>query len=99
MARTIRGLRADGQLAAVVDLTQIGARGESTEAGRWFYSIAYRIVRELRIKVDLQSWWQEKSVLLREQRLSEFFWEIVLANTTAPVTIFFDEIERALDLP
>lgn len=99
MARTIRGLRADGELAAVVDLAQIGARGESTEAGRWFYSIAYRIVRELRIKVDLQTWWQEKSVLLREQRLSEFFWEIVLANTTAPVTIFFDEIERALDLP
>ncbi len=99
MARTIRGLRADSQLAAVVDLTQIGARGENTEAGRWFYSIAYRIVRELRIKVDLQTWWQQKSVLMREQRLSEFFWEIVLANTTAPVTIFFDEIERALDLP
>ena len=99
MAKTIRGLRADGQLAAVVDLTQIGARGESAEAGRWFYSIAYRIIRELRIKVDLQTWWQEKSVLMREQRLSEFFWEIVLANTTAPVTIFFDEIERALDLP
>ena len=99
MARTIRGLRADGQRAAVVDLTQIGARGESTEAGRWFYSIAYRIVRELRIKVDLQTWWQEKSVLMREQRLSEFFWEIVLANTAAPVTIFFDEVECALDLP
>lgn len=99
MARTIRALRAEGQLAAVVDLTQIGARGESTEAGRWFYSIAYRIVRELRIKVDLQTWWQEKSVLMREQRLSEFFWEIVLANTTAPVTVFYDEIERALDLP
>jgi len=99
MARTIRRLRAEGQLAAVVDLTQIGARGESTEAGRWFYSIAYRIVRELRIKVDLQTWWQEKSVLMTEQRLAEFFWEIVLANTTAPVTIFFDEIERALALP
>jgi len=99
MARTIRTLRAEGQLAAVVDLTQIGARGEGAEAGRWYYSIAYRILRELRLKVDLQSWWQEKSALMSEQRLGEFFWEIVLANTTAPVTIFFDEAERAVGLP
>ncbi|HSG63780.1 MAG TPA: AAA-like domain-containing protein, partial [Gammaproteobacteria bacterium] len=99
MARTIRGLRADNQLAAVVDLTQLGARGENAEAGRWYYSIAYRIVRELRLRVDLQTWWQEKSVLVSEQRLADFFWEIVLTNTTAPVSIFFDEIERAIELP
>ncbi|MEE9570781.1 MAG: AAA-like domain-containing protein, partial [Gammaproteobacteria bacterium] len=63
MARTLRVLRAEGQIAAVVDLAQIGARGESEEPGRWYYGIAYRIVRELRLKVDLQTWWQEKSAL------------------------------------
>jgi WD40 repeat protein/subtilisin-like proprotein convertase family protein len=99
MTRTIRILRAEGQLAAVVDLTQIGARGESEEPGRWYYSIAYRIVRELRLKVELQRWWQEKSSLMGDERLAEFFWEIVLTNTTVPVTIFIDEIERAVDLP
>ena len=98
MARAIRILRAEGQLAAVVDLTQIGARGESEEPGRWYYSIAYRIVRELRLKVQLQTWWQEKSALRSEERLAEFFWEIVLTNTTVPVTIFIDEIERATEL-
>ena len=99
MARTIRRLRREGQLAAVVDLTQIGARGEGTDAGRWYYSIAYRIVRDLRLKVDLQYWWQEKSALLGDQRLVEFFWEIVLTHTTAPITVFIDEAERATDLP
>ena len=99
MARAIRSLREEGQLAAVVDLTQIAARGESAEAARWYYSIAYRILRELRLKIDLQSWWQEKSVLMNEQRFGDFFWEIVLANTTAPVTIFFDDIERAIGTP
>jgi len=99
MARTVRALRAEGQLAAVVDLAQIGARGESEEAGRWNYSIANRIVRELRLKVGLQKWWQEKSALTGDERLAEFFWEIVLTNSTVPVTIFFDEIERAADLP
>ena len=98
MARTLRKLRGEGQLASVVDLTQIGARGESSDAGRWYYSIAYRIVRDLRIKVDLQYWWQEKSALLGDQRLVEFFWEIVLTHTTAPVTIFIDEAERAAEL-
>ncbi len=73
MGRTIRTLRAEGQMAAVVDLTQIGARGESEESGRWYYSIAYRIVRELRLKVDLQTWWQEKSALMGDERLAEFF--------------------------
>ena len=98
-ARAVRSLRQEGQLAAVVDLTQIGARGDSDELGRWYYGIAYRIVRELRLKVDLQSWWQDKSVLPGEQRLVEFFWEVVLTHTTEPITIFFDEIERAIDLP
>jgi WD40 repeat protein/subtilisin-like proprotein convertase family protein len=99
MARTIKVLRGEGQLAAVVDLNQLGVRGESTDAGRWYYSIAYRILRELRLKTDLQSWWQEKSALMSEQRLAEFFWEIVLAETAVPVTVFFDSIERALDMP
>jgi len=97
MGRTIRRLRADGQLAAVVDLAQIGARGENVDAARWHYSIAYRICRELRLKVDLQAWWHDKSLLVSEQRLVEFFWDVVLANTESAVTIFFDEIERAIE--
>jgi len=99
MGRTIRRLRADGQLAAVVDLSQIGSRGESIDAARWHYSIAYRISRELRIRVDLQVWWQDRALLSNEQRLIEFFQDVVLAHSEVPVTVFFDEVERAVDLP
>jgi WD40 repeat protein len=99
MGRTIRRLRADGKLAAVVDLSQIGARGESIDAARWHYSIAYRISRELRIRVDLQSWWQDRTLLPNERRLVEFFQDVVLAHTEVPVTIFFDEVEHAIALP
>jgi WD40 repeat protein len=97
MGRAIRRLRADGQMAAVVDLTQIGTRHEQVDSARWHYSIAYRICRELRLKVDLQDWWHERGFLLNEQRLAEFFWDIVLANTTVAVTVFFDDAERAID--
>ena len=99
MARVVQELRAEGQRVAVVDLDQIAARGESAEAGRWYYGIAYRIVRQLRLKFDLQSWWQQHSALLGEQRLAEFFWDVVLTNTTAPIAIFIDDIERTVDLP
>ena len=99
MARAVRALRAEDQLVAVVDLAQIGVGDESAEAGRWSYSIAYRILRELRLRVDLQSWWQGKSAIAAEQRLAEFFWEVVLPNTSAPITVFLDEIERAIGLP
>ena len=99
MARTISVLRERRQLAAVVDLSQIGARSDGDDAGRWYYSIAYRVLRELRLKVDLQAWWQGTSVLLNEQRLVEFFSEVVLAHTFEPVTIFLDEIELAEELP
>ena len=99
MAHTVRRLRAQRQLVAVVDLAQIGVGTEGAEAGRWSYSIAYRVLRELRLKADLQSWWQAKSALVGEQRLAEFFWEVVLPNTTEPVTVFLDEIERSAGLP
>lgn len=97
-AHAIKALRASGQLAAAVNMSQIGARSDSADAGRWYYSVAYRIVRELRLKVELQAWWQDKSALASDQRLAEFLWEVVLANTSEPVTIFLDEIERVAEL-
>ena len=99
MGRAIRRLRADGQLAAVVDMAQVAPRGDDDESVRWHYSIAYRICRELRIRLDLQTWWQGKNLLPGEQRLVEFFQDVVLASTSEPVAIFFDEAERAVDLP
>lgn len=98
VARSARELRKQGYLTAVVDLGQTVGRDRGSEAGRWYYGIAYRIVRDLRLTVDLQHWWQEKKPLSPLQRLNEFFWEIVLANTRSPVIIFLDEIESVADL-
>jgi WD40 repeat protein/subtilisin-like proprotein convertase family protein len=91
--RMVSRLRAENRLAAVVDLSQLGSRDGSTEIGRWYYGLAYRILRDLRLKLDLQSWWQERLPLPPAQRLGEFFWEIVIGASRAPVTIFLDEID------
>ncbi len=95
MARTANRLREDGVQVAILDLAQVGGRDDSTDVGRWYYSIAYRIVRELRIRSEMQEWWQERSGLSNLQRLREFFLEVVLAGTEGPVVIFIDRIEAA----
>ncbi|MEE8527769.1 MAG: AAA-like domain-containing protein [Gammaproteobacteria bacterium] len=96
MAQTASRLRAERRLAVVVDLSQIGSREHPDDSGRWYYGIAYRIVRELKLKVDLQTWWQDKDNLTTLQRLTEFFRQIVLDNISVPVTVFFDEIDSTL---
>jgi WD40 repeat protein len=98
-AATARKLRANGKSVALVDLTQTSEEDPSENAGRWYYSIAYRIVRELRIKADVQAWWAERSGLTNLQRLREFFHEVVLEETDQPVAIFFDRIEATIGEP
>ena len=99
LARAARALRADGEPVAVVDLASLEARGEDADVERWTFAIAHRIVHELRLTVDLPAWWRERTALSRESRLADFFWDVVLTNTTSAVTIMFDEVERAIDLP
>lgn len=98
-AATARKLRVNGKLVALVDLTQASEEDPSENAGRWYYSIAYRIVRELRIKADVQAWWAERGGLTNLQRLREFFHEVVLEETDKPVAIFFDRVEATIGEP
>jgi WD40 repeat protein len=88
-----------GKLVSVVDLTQASEEDPSANAGRWYYSIAYRIVRDLRIKADVQAWWAERGGLTNLQRLREFFLEVVLGETDKPVVVFFDRLEATLGEP
>ncbi len=96
MAHTANQLRADGVLVATVDLGNISSRDMTNDVGRWYYSVAYRICRELRIRSDMQTWWQERSGLTNMHRLREFFLDVVLATTEERIVIFIDRIEAAL---
>ena len=84
---------------ATLDLAQIGERDGRSDSGRWYYSIAYRLLRQLRIKFDLQTWWQDKSILSNRQRLVEFYSEAILANTKNSVVVFIDELQCVEELP
>jgi hypothetical protein len=93
MARTAKRLREKGVQTAIVDLTQIGTEKEKQSADRWYYGISHRILRELGLNVKLNEWWNERQNLPALQRLTEFFSDLVLANTTGCVAIFVDEID------
>lgn len=86
-------LENNGFKVAILDLEQIGVRDAGADAGRWYYSVAYRLLRQLRIRVDLQSWWQDKTILSNRQRLLEFYAEIILQNVQERIVIFVDEIQ------
>jgi len=98
MARTAQRLKKEGVRTAIVDLSQIGTEQEKQSAGRWYYGIAYRIVKELGIAVNLSEWWGEREKLPALQRLTEFFLEVILAGTKGPVVIFVDEIDTTIGL-
>jgi WD40 repeat protein len=99
IAATSARLEHNGFHVAVLDLAQIGDRDAGSDAGRWYYSVAYRLLRQLRIRFDLQSWWQDKSVLSNRQRLLEFYAEVILKNLQQRIVIFVDEIQCIEALP
>ncbi len=99
IAATAARLRNNGFKVAVLDLAQISDRDGGHDAGRWYYSIAYRLLRQLRLKIDLQDWWQDKAILSNRQRLVEFYVEVVLQNISESIVIFVDEIQKLENLP
>ena len=99
VAATAARLESSGFKVAILDLEQIGDRDGSTDSGRWYYSVAYRLLRQLRIRYDLQSWWQDKTVLSNRQRLFAFYSEVLLQHISESIVVFVDEIQCIEDLP
>ena len=93
VAATSARLQSNGIKVAVIDLAQISERDGGADAGRWYYNIAYRLLRQLRLKTDLQAWWQDKSMVSNRQRLVEFYVEVILKNIQDHIVIFVDEIQ------
>ncbi len=99
IAATAARLENHGCRVAILDLEQIGVRDGGSDPGRWYYSVAYRLLRQLRIRYDLQNWWQDKSILSNQQRLFEFYSEIILQHVPERIVVFVDEIQCIENLP
>ncbi len=99
IAATAVRLEANGYKVAIVDLEQIGERESGSDSGRWYYNVAYRLLRQLRVRFDLQSWWHDKSVLNNRQRLLAFYSEVLLDSIDESIVIFVDQIQTIENIP
>ena len=98
IAATAARLENQGFKVATLDLAQLSDRDGGKDPGRWYYSVAYRLLRQLRVRYDLQAWWQDKSFLSSRQRLFEFYSEVILQFVSERIVIFVDEIQCIEDL-
>lgn len=105
MVRMINHLQHEGVCCAPIDMTRIGS--ETVTPDQWYKGIASELGRrfDLRGKMNLKVWWQEREDLSSVQRLSEFIEEVLLGEVgieagvpSKPLVIFIDEIDSVLDL-
>lgn len=95
LLRAARSLRAAGALVATIDLRRIADQG-AAESGDSLRRVAERVAAELKLGIDVAHWWRNRGAV-GDNRLAEFFWEVVLTNTTAPIVVLIDEIDSALE--
>ena len=83
LQRAARALRAAGALGRDGRSAAASPSSAATTPDGWLRRIAERVAAELELGVDVGAWWGARDAVA-ENRLVEFFWEVVLTNTTAP---------------
>lgn len=96
MVRTAARIRAEGGIAAVLDLTEIG---QNLTVEQWYKGLLNIIGEDLGFEDDLTDVWREHRDLGPMQRWMKAVREVVLARTTGAVVIFIDEIDAVRSLP
>jgi predicted ATPase/GAF domain-containing protein len=97
MVRMIDYLQREGYCCAPIDMTRIGSENVTPE--QWYKGFAFELLRrfDLRNKINLKTWWQEREDRPPVQRLSELIEEVLLTEAgvengipTKPLVIFID---------
>jgi predicted ATPase/GAF domain-containing protein/tRNA A-37 threonylcarbamoyl transferase component Bud32 len=105
MVRMIDYLQREGYCCAPIDMTRIGSENVTPE--QWYKGFAFELLRrfDLRSKINLKTWWQEREDRPPVQRLSELIEEVLLTEAgvengipSQPLVIFIDEIDSVLGL-
>ena len=105
MVRMINHLQHEGFYCAPIDMTRIGS--EDVTPDQWYMGVFFELGRrfDLRKKVNLKAWWQERADMTPVQRLSEFIEDVLLVEVgvengtpTKQLVIFIDEIDSVLGL-
>ncbi|MCB0182567.1 MAG: AAA-like domain-containing protein, partial [Anaerolineae bacterium] len=75
MIRTARRLRSEGVHSVIIDLTRVGTE---VNVEQWYLGLTTQLHRNLRLSVDLESWWAAHSALGPVQRFTDFLHDVLL---------------------
>ena len=97
--RTMLRLRQEGVVCAVIDPQ---SRGTTPTEEQWYAGTLKRLIEDLDLAeaVPFSTWWKEGSVqaLSPVNRFEEFIDKIMLAQITAPIVLFVEEVDNLLSL-
>ncbi len=96
MVRTAAQLKKKHIQSVVIDLQGKIERGITAEA--FYAGLLDTCIRELKLPVELNRWWQEHAVLSAVQRFSNFVADEVLSHIQKRLVVFIDEIDSTLNL-
>ena len=97
----------------IVDMDIAGELGSPQDATTWYVGFLGKVVRDLRLNINIKDWWEQQQGTPNQRLLQFFREEVVLEcqsatlavkallshSSDAPVVIFVDEIDSTLKLP
>ncbi|MCP2727631.1 CHASE2 domain-containing protein [Limnofasciculus baicalensis] len=89
-------LQSEGIACAEIDLT--GIISKETTKEQWYLDIIKELIGSFQLKINRRTWWREHNDLSLGLRFKVFIEEILLAQIKEKIVIFFDEIDRVIDL-
>ncbi len=84
--------------ARVASIDMAGDLGTPPDRELWYRGLLGKIADELGLDHDVDAWWQADGRGTPNQRLLQFFTDVVCAEIAAPIVIFLDEIDATLKL-
>ena len=96
MIRTVAQLKKKGTRSIIIDLQGKIEQGMGPEA--FYAGLLDTFIQELKLPIELTSWWQQHSLLSAVQRFSKFIDSRVLPHTQEKLVVFIDEIDSTLNL-
>jgi PAS domain S-box-containing protein len=94
----MRRLQAEGFACAAIDISEIGNRRLSDE--QWYAGFIYSLASNFNLldRVDIRTWWRDRSFLSPVQRLGDFFHDVLLTHLPEKIVVFIDEIDSVINL-
>lgn len=97
MMHAVHQLDAQGVRWVTIDLAS--ELGSPPNLDAYYLGLLSKVVRSLRLTLDLKAWWAGRDSETINQRLLLFFRELVAEQIARPVVIFLDEIDSTSSCP